>query len=180
MRCFEFFRGDLTRERKNKIKILKDGNTAITGLAIRSTGKQNYLFVATTLSVYLYNITVKDKETRSPLDNMGCAAKCSVLAETIQDSHFMIGRNNVRFRSAYGPGQKKKSTYDSFKRFFINMIYQVHSANKKNVLVKCKIGIKNEIFYGNEKSATFANKFFHRYFFLGSCLTIIIVQDNND
>ncbi|XP_043279403.1 vacuolar protein sorting-associated protein 11 homolog [Venturia canescens] len=89
------YRGDLTRERKNKIKILKDGNTPITGLAIRNTGKQNYLFVATTLSVYLYNITVKDKETKSPLDNMGCEKKCSVLAETSQDSHFMIGRNDA-------------------------------------------------------------------------------------
>lgn len=26
---------------------------------------------------------------------MGCARKCSVLAESMQDSHFMIGRNDV-------------------------------------------------------------------------------------
>ncbi|XP_017759291.1 PREDICTED: vacuolar protein sorting-associated protein 11 homolog [Eufriesea mexicana] len=89
------YRGDLTRERKNKIKVLKDTNVTITGLAIRSTAKQTYLFVATPNSVFLYNITIKDKEFKSPLDTMGCARKCSVLAESMQDSHFMIGRNDA-------------------------------------------------------------------------------------
>lgn len=86
----------MTRERKNKIKVLKDVNLSITGLAIRATGKQTYLFVATQNCVFLYNITVKDKEFKSTLDTMGCARKCSVLAESMQDSHFMIGRNDVR------------------------------------------------------------------------------------
>ncbi|XP_076626733.1 vacuolar protein sorting 11 [Colletes latitarsis] len=89
------YRGDLTRERKNKIKVLKDTNISITGLGIRSTGKQNHLFVATHNSVFLYNITTKDKEIKFPLDTMGCARKCSVLTESMQDSHFMIGHNNA-------------------------------------------------------------------------------------
>ncbi|XP_008204135.1 vacuolar protein sorting-associated protein 11 homolog isoform X1 [Nasonia vitripennis] len=89
------YRGDLTRERKNKIKVLKDSSAVVTGLAIKSTGKQTYLFVATTNSVYLYNITIKDKEFKSALDNMGCARKCSILAESKQDSHFMISRNDA-------------------------------------------------------------------------------------
>lgn len=75
--------------------MLKDTNLSITGLAIRSTSKQTHLFVATPNSVFLYNVTIKDKEFKSPLDTMGCARKCSVLAETMQDSHFMIGRDNV-------------------------------------------------------------------------------------
>ncbi|KAL2740379.1 vacuolar protein sorting-associated protein 11 isoform X1 [Vespula squamosa] len=89
------YRGNLTRERKNKIKVLKDTNISITGLAIRSIGKQNHLFIATNNCVFLYNITLKDKEYKSTLDNMGCAKKCSVLAESMQDSHFMIGRNDA-------------------------------------------------------------------------------------
>ncbi|CAL1686711.1 unnamed protein product [Lasius platythorax] len=89
------YRGDLTRERKNKIKVLKDANLSITGLAIRTTGKQTHMFVATQNSVFLYNITVKDKEFKSTLDTMGCARKCSVLAESMQESHFMIGRNDA-------------------------------------------------------------------------------------
>ena len=88
-------RGDLTRERKNKIKVLKDSNAVITGLAIKSSGRQTYLFVVTSNNVFLYNITIKDKEFKSSLDNMGCLRKCSVLAESKHDSHFMIGRNDV-------------------------------------------------------------------------------------
>lgn len=95
------YRGDLTRERKSKTKVLKDTNTPITGLAIKLMGKQNYLFVSTTTSIFLYNITVKDKETKTSLDNMGCERKCGVLAESIQDSHFMIGRNDVCIQSTY-------------------------------------------------------------------------------
>ncbi|XP_034943521.1 vacuolar protein sorting-associated protein 11 homolog [Chelonus insularis] len=89
------YRGDITRDRKNKIRVIKDSTPPITGMAFRSTGKQNYLFVATTLNVYLYNITLKDKEVKTVLDNIGCASRCSVLAETAQDSHFMIGRNDA-------------------------------------------------------------------------------------
>lgn len=75
--------------------MLKDTNVSITGLAIRYPGKQNYLFVATSNSVFIYNITIKDKEFKFPLDTMGCAPKCSVLAESNQDSHFIIGRTKV-------------------------------------------------------------------------------------
>ncbi|XP_024946618.1 vacuolar protein sorting-associated protein 11 homolog isoform X2 [Cephus cinctus] len=89
------YRGDLTRERKNKIKVLKDSSAPITGLALKTSGRQHHMFVATTNSVFLYNITVKDKEFKSSLDNMGCSMKCSVLAETIQDSHFMIGQDDA-------------------------------------------------------------------------------------
>jgi hypothetical protein len=58
------FSGDITRERTNKQKVLKDGNSSITGLAFRTTAKLTYLFVATMNSVYLYNVTVKDKEQK--------------------------------------------------------------------------------------------------------------------
>ncbi|XP_078033958.1 vacuolar protein sorting 11 isoform X1 [Augochlora pura] len=89
------YRGDVTTERKNKIKVLKGTGVSITGLAIRAMSKQTHLFVATTNSVFLYNVTVKDKEFKSPLDSMGCNNKCSVLAESMQDSHFMIGRDEA-------------------------------------------------------------------------------------
>lgn len=89
------YRGDVTRERTNKQKVLKDGNSSITGLAFRTTAKLTYLFVATMNNVYLYNITMKDKEQKIHLDGMGCRRHCSVLAESVQDSHFMIGRNDA-------------------------------------------------------------------------------------
>lgn len=63
VRCV-FVLGDVTRERTNKQKVLKDGNSSITGLAFRTTAKLTYLFVATMNNVYLYNITMKDKEQK--------------------------------------------------------------------------------------------------------------------
>ncbi|XP_066597141.1 vacuolar protein sorting-associated protein 11 homolog [Prorops nasuta] len=84
------YRGDLTRERKNKIKVL-DANVPITGLALKTTSKQQYLFVSTPEIVILYNITVKDKEFKTILDDKGCGKNCSVLTESMQESHYMIG-----------------------------------------------------------------------------------------
>lgn len=72
-----------------------------------------FLFVATESAVIVYNITQKDKEQKVGsclsliivfyiiynlqynLDNIGCAKHCSVLADSMQESHFMIGRNDV-------------------------------------------------------------------------------------
>lgn len=111
---------------------MKDGNTPITGLAIRTMGKQSYLFVATTLSVYLYNISVKDKETKSPLDNMGCEKKCSVLAETSQDSHFMIGRNDVSIFLRF---------IEVFPNFGLFRFFQVFMKKMKRNLSNCRRSI---------------------------------------
>ncbi|CAG2067029.1 unnamed protein product, partial [Timema podura] len=58
------FRGDVCRERTNKQKVLKDGGVPVTGLAFRTTAKFLYLYVSTTSSVVLFNITVKDKEIK--------------------------------------------------------------------------------------------------------------------
>lgn len=90
------YRGDITRDRSSRMKVLKDGNSPITGLSFKSTANNTILFVATTTSIFLYNITHKDKENKITLDNAGAAYKCNVLAESLQDGHFMIGRNDVR------------------------------------------------------------------------------------
>nr|CAD7588133.1 unnamed protein product [Timema genevievae] len=89
------FRGDVCRERTNKQKVLKDGGVPVTGLAFRTTAKFLYLYVSTTSSVVLFNITVKDKEIKVHLDGLGCTKRCSVLAETVQDANFMIGRDDA-------------------------------------------------------------------------------------
>ncbi|XP_044740291.1 vacuolar protein sorting-associated protein 11 homolog [Chrysoperla carnea] len=90
-------RGDLTRDRGTRQRTMRDVKEAITGLAIRTTqAKQTFLFVSTTANVFLYNITVKDKEFQTSLDSIGCTQRCSILAETSsQESHFMIARDNA-------------------------------------------------------------------------------------
>lgn len=92
------YRGNITRDRASRMKVLRDDNSPqmkITGLSFKSTTNNTYLFVATTTNIFLYNITYKDKEHRTTLDSTGAAFKCSVLAESLQDGHFMIGRNDV-------------------------------------------------------------------------------------
>lgn len=134
------YRGDCTRERKNKIKVIKDANTSITGLAIRSSGKTNHLFVATTLNVYLYNITVKDRELKTVLDNMGCASRCSVLAETNSDSHFMIGRNDAIYcytLDGRGPCyavEGQKSMLDWFRGYCVIVAKESGNTSRSTVI----------------------------------------------
>ncbi|KAJ8916872.1 hypothetical protein NQ315_005879 [Exocentrus adspersus] len=89
------YRGDITRDRSSKQKFLRNSSTVITGLAFKSTASTICLFVATENSVNVYNITHKDKEQKTQLDNVGCVKKCCVLAESMQESHFMIGRNDA-------------------------------------------------------------------------------------
>ncbi|XP_057664940.1 vacuolar protein sorting-associated protein 11 homolog [Diorhabda carinulata] len=89
------YRGDITRDRSSKQKLLKAANSAITGLAFKTTASSILLFVATENTVIVYNITHKDKEQKYHLDNIGSSKKCSVLADSVQESHFMIGRDDA-------------------------------------------------------------------------------------
>lgn len=89
------YRGDITRERGSKVKLLRDASSAVTGLAFKSSAANAFLFLSTQSSVIVYNITHKDKEQKFHLDNVGCEKSCSVLAESLQESHFMIARTDV-------------------------------------------------------------------------------------
>lgn len=89
------YRGDITRDRSSKQKVLKASNSIITGLAFKTTAASIFLFAATDTTVIVYNVTQKDKEQKYHLDNIGCAKRCCVLAESMQESHFMIGRDDA-------------------------------------------------------------------------------------
>ncbi|GJQ72175.1 hypothetical protein Trydic_g3267 [Trypoxylus dichotomus] len=99
------YRGDITRDRTSRSKLLKDPGSPITGLAFKTMSTATLLFVATDVSVFAYNITLKDREHKIHLDNIGCAKQCSVLAESVQESHFVIASNNaVYFYTSDGKG----------------------------------------------------------------------------
>lgn len=90
------YRGDITRDRSSKPKVLRDGGMQpVSGLAFSSTSKLMYLFVATTSSVFSYNITIKDKEEKIDLDKKGCESHCSTSSESTHDPQFMIGREDA-------------------------------------------------------------------------------------
>lgn len=58
------YRGEITRERGSKRKLLRDASTRITGIAFKATAVNVYLFVATENSVFVYIVTYKDKEQK--------------------------------------------------------------------------------------------------------------------
>lgn len=59
------FRGDITRDRSSKTKLLKDsGNSPVTGLAFRTFSKFTFLFATNEDQVFFYDVSVKDKEIK--------------------------------------------------------------------------------------------------------------------
>lgn len=59
--CIALYKGDLSRDRNSKPKMLKDLSQEITGMAFKCVSKdQWYLFVSTALSVQQFNVTSKD------------------------------------------------------------------------------------------------------------------------
>lgn len=56
-----FYKGDLSRDRNSKPKMLKELGQEITGMGFKSVTKdQWYLFVSTATSVQQFNVTSKD------------------------------------------------------------------------------------------------------------------------
>ncbi|XP_066137902.1 vacuolar protein sorting-associated protein 11 homolog [Euwallacea fornicatus] len=89
------FRGDISRDRSSKQKLFKDLRNEITGLAFKITANGSFLFVSTHSEVVVYNISHKEKEQKYHLDGIGCAKRCNVLAESSQESNFMVARNDA-------------------------------------------------------------------------------------
>lgn len=58
--CIALYKGDLSRDRNSKPKMLKELDREITGMAFKCVTDQWYLFVSTTLSVQQFNVTFKD------------------------------------------------------------------------------------------------------------------------
>ncbi|XP_050429198.1 vacuolar protein sorting-associated protein 11 homolog isoform X2 [Adelges cooleyi] len=89
------YRGDLSRDRSSKPKMLKELGQEITGMAFKCVSKdQWFLFVSTATSVQQFNVTSKDFHPMTVLDAVGCDHKCSVLVNG-PDSHFMIAKEDA-------------------------------------------------------------------------------------
>lgn len=59
--CIALYKGDLSRDRNSKPKMLKELSQEITGMAFKCVSKdQLYLFVSTASSVQQFNVTSKD------------------------------------------------------------------------------------------------------------------------
>jgi len=66
--CIALFKGDLSRDRNSKPKMLKELGQGITGMAFKCVSKdQWYLFVSTASSVQQFNVTSKDSCPMVPI-----------------------------------------------------------------------------------------------------------------
>ncbi|XP_064459798.1 vacuolar protein sorting-associated protein 11 homolog isoform X2 [Ornithodoros turicata] len=99
------FRGDITRDRQSKHIVLSTGTVSVNVLAFKSSGKQHYLFGATTEKVISINTTIKGKEEQHVLDLGGCGSRCAVMSDMKQDHQFVVGRQDaVYFYQPEGRG----------------------------------------------------------------------------
>ena len=96
-------RGDITREKNSKQKVIKSSQCAITGLEFhnnaqkQSSSKQIILFVTTLNEIFSYNLTTKEKETKINLESFGCEVGCSCLKNDPKqmESLFIVGRKDA-------------------------------------------------------------------------------------
>ncbi|XP_071522606.1 vacuolar protein sorting-associated protein 11 homolog isoform X2 [Panulirus ornatus] len=86
------YRGEVTRERGSKHRVLLTVSSGITSLHIRHTTRSTHLFVTSQTNIYCVNCTVRDKETTVDLDSVGCQPGCATLADGRHEHHFLVAR----------------------------------------------------------------------------------------
>ena len=101
--CIILHRGDVTKEsRSTKIKVLLEKGHRVSGLSFRANETGTYLYVATTDDVIMFNVSLKDKESRVVLDTIGCPRGLCVSPQNfISDTHFVTGQQDAVY--CYNP-----------------------------------------------------------------------------
>ncbi|XP_074656340.1 vacuolar protein sorting-associated protein 11 homolog [Tubulanus polymorphus] len=91
------FKGDVTKERHSKQRLVHEGQHRITGIAIRMVGNSPIVFLSTEHVTMAITVGAKDKDKdkKAILDRHGCAMKCSVQTDVTLDHQFVIGRNDA-------------------------------------------------------------------------------------
>ncbi|XP_069193192.1 vacuolar protein sorting-associated protein 11 homolog isoform X1 [Procambarus clarkii] len=86
------YRGEVSRERGSKHRVLLTVSSGITSLHIRHTPRSTHLFVTSHTNIYCVNCTVRDKETTVELDSVGCQRGCATLADGRHEHYFLVAR----------------------------------------------------------------------------------------
>ncbi|XP_050409252.1 vacuolar protein sorting-associated protein 11 homolog [Patella vulgata] len=87
------FKGDVTRERHSKSRIVFENSKRVTGLMFRSSGKDIFLFVVTENETVSINISGRDQKI--VLEKMGAKLSCTVMSDANQDNQVVIGRQDA-------------------------------------------------------------------------------------
>lgn len=89
------YKGDITRDRHTKQRIVHHDKHPVTGLAFKQTSDSVILFVVTTETVLSYNTSAKDR--REVLDAHGCELRCSVMSDASQENQFIVARKEALY-----------------------------------------------------------------------------------
>ncbi|RUS22924.1 hypothetical protein BC937DRAFT_94921 [Endogone sp. FLAS-F59071] len=96
-------RGDISRDRTTKQKIIHEGEEPVTGLGFRENMKSVILFIVTTNKIMSYN-TMSPKPNVTILDEQGCGLGCAVMSDAT--SEMIVGRDEaIYFYDPTGRGQ---------------------------------------------------------------------------
>ncbi|ROT78394.1 putative vacuolar protein sorting-associated protein 11-like isoform X2 [Penaeus vannamei] len=85
------YRGEVSRDRGSKHRVLLTVSSSITSLHIRHNTRATHLFVTTKNNIFCINCTARDKETTVELDSVGCEPGCATLADG-RHEHFLVAR----------------------------------------------------------------------------------------
>ncbi|KAI9486357.1 MAG: hypothetical protein EXX96DRAFT_40431 [Benjaminiella poitrasii] len=101
-------RGDLSKDKTTKQKVIYEGEEPITGLGFREQTKSTILFIVTTSNIMSYN-TTSVKPTVTTLDEQGCGLGCAVMND---QQEMVVGRDEAIY--LYDPtGRGPCFAYDS-------------------------------------------------------------------
>ncbi|KAI9312216.1 hypothetical protein BX666DRAFT_1866701 [Dichotomocladium elegans] len=97
-------RGDLSKDRTIKQKVIYEGEEPITGLGFREQTKSTILFIVTTNSIMSYNTTAnKPTVVSTTLDEQGCGLGCAIMSDS---QEMVVGRDEaIYFYDSTGRGQ---------------------------------------------------------------------------
>ncbi|KAI7865362.1 hypothetical protein BDF14DRAFT_1826351 [Spinellus fusiger] len=84
-------RGDLSKDRTTKQKVIYEREEPITGLGFREQTKSTLLFMVTTNSIMSYNTTAK-VPILTTLDEQGCGLGCAVMSDS---QEMVVGRDEA-------------------------------------------------------------------------------------
>ncbi|CEP09879.1 hypothetical protein [Parasitella parasitica] len=84
-------RGDLSKDKTTKQKVIYEGEEPITGLGFREQTKSTILFIVTTSSIMSYNTTAV-KPSVTVLDEQGCGLGCAVMND---QQEMVVGRDEA-------------------------------------------------------------------------------------
>ncbi|PVD32476.1 hypothetical protein C0Q70_07915 [Pomacea canaliculata] len=87
------YKGDVTRDRHSKQRVVFENARPITGLSFKSGTKEVFLFVVTETAVVSINVTNKD--TRNQLEQFGASRGNVVMSDNSQDYQLVIGRQDA-------------------------------------------------------------------------------------